>query len=224
VSASAVILAAGAGTRFGGAGNKVWALLAGQPLLWHGLAAFAACGAVDEIVIVIRSGDEERLASLPPVGLPLHRVVGGERRADSAWAGLSRAGGEYVLVHDGARPLVTPDLIQRVLAAARHHGAAVPILPVADTVRRARDQFLGSETLDRRDWVLIQTPQGFRRDLLLTAYAEAHHHGLDLPDDAAAVLSLGHPVATVPGDPANLKVTRPEDLTLAKRILAGSTP
>lgn len=224
MSASAVILAAGAGTRFGGGENKVWALLAGQPLLGHGLAAFAACGEVDEIVVVIRSGDEERLASLPPVGLPLAGVVGGERRADSAWAGLSRARGEYVLVHDGARPLVTPSLIQRVLAAARHHGAAVPVLPVADTVRRARDQFLESETLDRRDWALIQTPQGFRRDLLLAAYAEAHRRGLDLPDDAAAVLALGHAVATVPGDPANLKVTRPADLTLAKRILADSTP
>ncbi len=219
VAASGVVLAAGRGTRFGGEEGKVWAPLAGRPLLAHALGAFVHARAVDEIVVVVRSGDEGRAAGVVRgFPLPTRVVAGGERRLDSARAGVATAGGEFVLVHDGARPLASPDLVRRVLAAARRHGAAVPVVPVSDTVRYARDGFL-AETLDRSELVLVQTPQGFRRELLLAGYAEAERRGLDLPDDAAAVLLLGHPVAALPGDPANLKVTRPEDLILAERIL-----
>lgn len=217
---SAIILAAGVGTRFGAPEAKVWARLAGRPLLGHVIDAFARSGDVDELVVVVRAGDEHRLRDLPEVGVPLHVVHGGERRADSARAGLSQARGNYVLIHDGARPLVSPELIRRVLAAAGRHGAAVPILPVSDTVRYAHNSYLQNEPVDRTGLVRVQTPQGFRRDLLAQAYAQAV--GEDLPDDAAAVLALGHPVATVPGDPANLKVTWPEDLRLAERFLSAS--
>lgn len=223
VNTSAVILAAGRGARFGGEGNKAWAALAGRPLLGHSLAAFARWGEAGEIVLVVRAGEEPRATALArDLGRTVHVVTGGERRCDSARAGLAAATGEYVLVHDGARPLVSPDLIRRVSEAARRHGAAVPVLPMADTVRYARAGFLRRDAVDREGLVQIQTPQGFRRDLLLRAYAEAEREGVDLPDDAAAMLLLGHPVAVVAGDPANLKVTRPEDLDLAARLLAGS--
>lgn len=223
VTASAVILAAGAGTRFGGGENKVWALLAGRPVLAHVLGAFARSEVVDEIALVVRAGEEPRAAALvPEVGRPVRVVTGGERRQDSARAGIAVTRGEYVLVHDGARPLVTPDLIHRVLGAAQEHGAAVPVVSVPDTVRYARDGSLQPDAVEREGLVLIQTPQGFRRELLLAAYAAAERRGADLPDDAAAVFLLGHPVAAVPGHPANLKVTRPEDLVLAARLLAGS--
>ncbi|MBC7220467.1 2-C-methyl-D-erythritol 4-phosphate cytidylyltransferase [Candidatus Bipolaricaulota bacterium] len=219
VAASGVVLAAGRGTRFGGEEGKVWAPLARRPLLAHALGAFVCARAVDEIVVVVRSGDEARAAAVARgLSLPTRVVVGGERRLDSARAGVTVASGELVLVHDGARPLANPDLVRRVLTAARRHGAAVPVVPVSDTVRYAKEGFL-AETLDRSGLVLIQTPQGFQRELLLAGYAEAERRGLDLPDDAAAVLLLGRAVAAVPGDPANLKVTRPEDLILAERLL-----
>ncbi|GAB4304671.1 MAG: 2-C-methyl-D-erythritol 4-phosphate cytidylyltransferase [Candidatus Bipolaricaulota bacterium] len=219
VAVSGVILAAGRGTRFGGEESKVWALLAGRPLVVHTLGALAAANAVDEIVVVVRSGDEARAAAVARgLSLPTRVVVGGERRLDSARAGVTMAGGQLVLIHDGARPLASPDLVRRVLVAARRHGAAVPVVPISDTVRYAKEGFL-AETLDRSGLVLIQTPQGFQRELLLAGYAEAERRGLDLPDDAAAVLLLGRAVAAVPGDPANLKITRPEDLILAERML-----
>lgn len=220
MSVSGVILAAGSGTRFGGPEAKAWTHLAGRPLLWHAIDAFARSGGVDELVVVVRNQDKIRVASLPPVGVPVHAVVGGERRADSSLAGISASQGEVVLVHDGARPLVTPDLILRTLEAARRHGAAVPVLPLSDTVRYADAHFLKNGIVDRFGLVLVQTPQGFSRPVLVHAYAEASRQGLDLPDDAAAVLAVGHPVATVPGDPTNLKITRPEDLFLAERMLA----
>lgn len=219
MSVSGIILAAGAGSRFGGAESKVWAPLAGRPLVAHCVAAFAASHAVDEIIVVVSARDEQRLPELGPTAMPLHPVRGGERRADSAQAGLSRARGDCVLVHDGARPLVSPDLIRRVVAAAQQHGAAVPAVHVADTVRYVEAGFLAA-AVDRSGLVLVQTPQGFRRDLLAAGYAEAARRRLDLPDDAAAVLLLGHPVAVVPGDPANIKITWPGDLTLAARLLA----
>jgi len=222
VDTSAVILAAGRGTRFGGERNKVWTLLTGRPLLWHALHAFVQCRAVGEIVVVARPGEGADVAVLArESSVPAVVVVGGERRQDSALAGIEAACGEYVLVHDGARPLVSQALTHRVRDATRRHGAVVPIVPIADTVRYAGEGFLKHDSVDREGLVQIQTPQGFRRDLLLNAYAEAERQGLELPDDAAAVLALGHPVATVPGDPANLKITRPEDLILAERILAG---
>ncbi len=223
MDASAVILAAGRGARFGGERTKVWALLAGRPLLWHVLHAFVQCGAVDEIVVVTRPGEEGDVAALArEFSSPAVVVVGGERRQDSALVGIEAACGEYALVHDGARPLVSPVLIHRVLDAARRHGAVVPVVPITDTVRYAGEVFLKRDAVDREGLVQIQTPQGFRRDVLLKAYAEATAPGVALPDDAAAVLALDHPVATVPGDPANLKITLPEDLILAERILAGA--
>ncbi|MCR4391264.1 MAG: 2-C-methyl-D-erythritol 4-phosphate cytidylyltransferase [Candidatus Acetothermia bacterium] len=221
--ASGVILAAGRGERFGGGRNKVWAELAGRPLLHYPLRAFARSGAVNEVIVVARPGEErdvDRIAGAVP--LPVRVVPGGERRQDSARAGVEAARGEYVLVHDGARPLVSPELIRRVLAAAEAHGAAVPVLPVVDTVRYARGGYLALEPVTRDGLVHIQTPQGGRRELLLVAYTEATLRGLDLPDDAAALLALGQPVAAVPGDPENLKVTRPGDLALAARLLGES--
>lgn len=217
---SGVILAAGSGTRFGGPEAKAWAHLAGRPVLWHAIDAFARSGCVDELVVVVRGQDVARVASLPRVCVPLHAITGGKRRADSAVAGISATQGEVVLVHDGARPLVTPGLILRTLDAARCHGAAVPVLAVTDTVRYADTHFLKASAADRSGLVLVQTPQGFIRTLLLQAYAEASRHALDVPDDAAAVLAMGHPVATVPGDPMNLKITHPEDLLLAERLRA----
>ena len=219
MKASGVILAAGRGVRFGG--GKALVTLRGRPLLHWCAEAFAASGAVEELVVVARPGEEGEVANaLQGISLPARVVPGGERRQDSARAGVEAARGEYVLVHDVARPLVAPELIRRVLEAAREYGAAVPTVPVVDTVRYMDGRgFLRAEEVSRKGLVRIQTPQGFRRELLRAALEAAEREGLYLTDDAAALLAQGMPVAAVPGDPKNLKITHPEDLILAESLL-----
>jgi len=223
VHASGVILAAGRSERFRGRVNKVFVLLRGRPLLRWCVDAFLASGAVEELVVVARPGEEGQISALlSEVSLPVQVVLGGERRQDSARAGIEAARGEYVLVHDAARPLVSPELIRRVLKATEEHGAAVPVFPVVDTVRYVDERgFLRPEDVRRAGLVHIQTPQGFRRKLLLSALEHAEQQGLPLTDDASAVLALGRRVAAVPGSPENLKITHPEDLKLAESLLPG---
>lgn len=213
--ASGIILAAGRGERFGG--DKIFAELGGSPVLLHSVRAFLVAEVVEELIVVARPGMEFRVAALlQDLDFPVQVVTGGPRRRDSSLAGVEVAQGEYVLIHDAARPLVGAELIRRVLRAAEEHGAAVPVLPVVDTLRYAENGFLKPETLPRSGLVAIQTPQGFRRDLLLPALRASQE---DLPDDAAALLVRGIPVAVVPGDPRNLKITYPEDFTLAAVLL-----
>jgi 2-C-methyl-D-erythritol 4-phosphate cytidylyltransferase len=126
------------------------------------------------------------------------------------------AGADIVLVHDGVRPLVTQALIERVTEAARAHGAAVPVVPARDTIKRGGKGWLG-ETLDRSALFLAQTPQGFRADLLRRAHAQP---GPDAYDDGQLVERLGQAVASVPGDTANVKITTPEDIAIAQLLLS----
>jgi len=218
-----VILAAGRSERFRGRVNKVFVLLRGRPLLRWCVDAFIASGAVEELVVVARPGEEGQISALlSEVPLPVQVVLGGERRQDSARAGVEAARGEYVLVHDAARPLVSPELIRRVLKATEEFEAAVPVLSVVDTVRYVDERgFLRPDDVRRAGLVRIQTPQGFRRKLLLSALEHAERQGLPLTDDASAVLALGRRVAAVPGSPENLKITHPEDLKLAESLLPG---
>jgi 2-C-methyl-D-erythritol 4-phosphate cytidylyltransferase len=216
VRASGIILAAGRSERFGE--DKIFAELQGLPVLLHSVRAFLVAEVVEEIVVVARPGTEFRVAMLlQDLDFPIRVVTGGQRRRDSSLAGVEAACGEFVLIHDAARPLVSPELIKRVLASAEAHGAAVPVLPMVDTLRYVENGFLKPEVLPRAGLVAMQTPQGFRRDLLLPALKECDE---DLPDDAAALLSRGIPVAVVPGDRRNLKLTYPEDLALAQLFLS----
>src|SRR5262249_6131145 len=130
------------------------------------------------------------------------------------------SGVRFVVVHDGVRPFVTPDLVERVLAAARRAGAAVCGLPVRETVKRVRQDLVES-TLDREGLWTVQTPQAFRRDLLWEAHHKARRDGFVGTDDAVLVERLGERVAMVPGLPENLKVTTAQDLRIARRRLAG---
>lgn len=216
--ASGIILAAGRAERFGQ--DKIFLELGGIPVLLRSAQAFIASGVVEELVVVVRAGAESRAAALlAGLDLPVRVVTGGQRRRDSSLIGVETARGEFVLIHDAARPLVSAGLIRRVLLAAEKHGAAVPVLPVVDTLRYAEDGFLKPEVVPRSGLLAMQTPQGFRRALLLPALRAAD---ADLPDDAAALLLRGVPVAAVPGDPHNLKLTYPEDLELLS-LLAGRT-
>jgi len=218
-----VILAAGRSERFRGRVNKVFVLLRGRPLLRWCVDAFLASGAVEELVVVARPGEEGQISGvLCGVLLLVLVVLGGERRQVSARAGVEAARGEYVLVHDAARPLVSPELIRRVLKATEEFEAAVPVLSVVDTVRYVDERgFLRPDDVPRAGLVRIQTPQGFRRELLLSALEHAERQGLPLTDDASAVLALGRRVAAVAGGPENLKITHPEDLKLAESLLPG---
>ena len=201
--ATAVVPAAGSGDRFGGA--KLWADLSGQPVLaWVLQALGDPSSGIDELVVVIDPKEHRRVMELASSAAPrlgCRCTEGGARRQDSVAQGLRLCTREMVLIHDGARPGVTA------------------CVPVADSTALVRDDRL-VEVLPRAELGAIQTPQAFRRELLLRAHREATAAGRDADDDAALVMALGEPVAAVMGDPRNLKVTRTEDI-LALRSWLG---
>lgn len=215
----AVIVAAGRSARMGGI-DKIVAPLAGRPLLLHTLAAFEACAAVQRVVVVTATDRCNAIAALiAEAGCTkvVEVVPGGARRQDSVRAGLERLTDvEIVAVHDGARPLVTPALIAEGVSLAERTGAAVAAWPVAETLKRADASGRVQETIPRDGVWLIQTPQVFRRELLLAAYAATD---ADVTDDAMLVERLGQPVYLYRGAPENIKVTTPSDLTLAEALL-----
>jgi len=226
--AAAVIVAAGRGRRMGRGGNKVFLPLAGRPLLWWTLRAFEACPAIAGVVIVVGEGEEEDAGKIAARFAKIRAICpGGETRGQSVTAGLARlperaeAGGPLpiVAVHDGARPLVTPALIAACVETAAARGAALPALPITDTLKRVRPDGTVQATVERAGLYGAQTPQTFRRDLLLEAYARARAEGYEGTDDASLVERLGHPVPIVPGEPENLKVTVADDLPRAAAVL-----
>ncbi|HEU4759533.1 MAG TPA: 2-C-methyl-D-erythritol 4-phosphate cytidylyltransferase [Dehalococcoidia bacterium] len=219
VEVGAIVVAAGSGARMGGV-DKLFAPLAGRPLLAHTLAAFAACPAVDRLVLVLSSASLERgralLDEVAP-GRGWRVCAGGARRQDSVRLGLAALGAcEWVAVHDGARPLVTPELIRGGLEAACETGAAVPAVPLADTVKEAGPDGLVVRTLDRSRLYAVQTPQVFRYDLFFRAHREVT---AGVTDDAAMLEALGLPVKLFPGDRNNIKVTTPEDMRFVEALL-----
>jgi 2-C-methyl-D-erythritol 4-phosphate cytidylyltransferase / 2-C-methyl-D-erythritol 2,4-cyclodiphosphate synthase len=225
-----VVVAAGTSSRMGGI-DKLDAPLGGRPLLARTLAALASAPVVERIVIVTAEDRVEALRSRPWLPSIVTAVVpGGARRQESVAAGLAALDPDgrgddqrVVLIHDGARPLVSPELVERVARGAVAHGAAVPVLPVAETVKRiAGDVVL--ETVDRADLATAQTPQGFRRGVLRVAHAERDPFGsLEWTDEAALCESCTIEVHVVPGEPSNLKVTLPADLARAEAYFASPT-
>jgi 2-C-methyl-D-erythritol 4-phosphate cytidylyltransferase/2-C-methyl-D-erythritol 2,4-cyclodiphosphate synthase len=216
----AIVAAGGSGQRAGLA--KQWLALGGESVLRRSARLLAGCEQVDEVVVVVPPGEEARgAAELLGLGKGARVVAGGAARADSVRNGLAALPGcGVVLVHDAARPFATPDLVRRVAEAAAEGGAALAALPVTDTVKRATDDAAPrvAETLDRRTLWLAQTPQGFRRDLLLRGYAEAGAEASSATDECALVERLGAPVTLVPGEPGNFKITTPEDVGRARAL------
>ncbi len=215
---AAIIVAAGRGTRAGGDLPKQWRPLAGQPVVAHSMRAFA--GLVDQIVLVIHPDDHARAAAL---GTNTLLVEGGPTRDQSvrnALEALVNTGVTRVLIHDGARPLVSTSLIQRLISALDHHPAAAPALPVSDALWRGQDGRV-SGTEDRTALFRAQTPQAFHFAAILTAHRT--HHG-PAADDVAVARSAGIEVAIVSGDEDNLKLTYPTDFARAERLLKEQTP
>lgn len=223
VVADAVVVAAGRSERMGGH-DKLAADLAGRPVLAWSLSALSASPLVDRIAVV-RSA--EQAAAPRPAWFPdkvVAVVPGGTRRQESVAAGIraldgAAAAAGVLLVHDGARPLVSVALIDAVARAAAEHGAAIPVLPVAETLKRV-DGTAVTKTIDRSGVATAQTPQGIRWDVLRTAMARVPTDGaLELTDEAALLEAAGIPVHAVPGEAANRKITVAEDLAFAESRL-----
>lgn len=219
VNVGAVIVAAGRGSRMAGV-DKLLAPLASRPLLAHTLAAFQACPSVERVTLVMARGRLEEGRDLVRAhGFDKVAAVceGGEHRQDSARAGLEALGAcRWVVVHDGARPLVTPRLIEDGLAAAHETGAAICAVPLSDTLKQVTASGEVERTLERQGLWLAQTPQVFRYDLLLEAHSRAT---AEATDDAALVEAMGGRVRVYMGSPRNIKVTTPEDLALVRAML-----
>ena len=212
----AIITAAGESRRMGGI-DKVQALLGGKPLLARTIDAFQQCRLINQIVVVVNAENVEWCRRLVAgEGWPKVSDVcpGGERRQDSVAAGLERLTQcHWVVIHDGARPLVTVDLIERGLEAAGETGAAVAAVPVTDTIKVAGDDEIVRETPPRQNLWAVQTPQAFRIGIITEAY---HRANGDVTDDASLVERLGYKVKLYMGSYDNIKVTTPDDLALAE--------
>ncbi|MSR83720.1 MAG: 2-C-methyl-D-erythritol 2,4-cyclodiphosphate synthase [Candidatus Latescibacteria bacterium] len=214
-TAVAIIPAAGQGRRMGGEIPKQYLSLEGHPLLWHTLAALERSPLVQALILVVRPEDRPLAEQVARDFAKVRSLVaGGGERGDSVRAGLgaTTAGDGIILVHDAVRPFVSPSLIERVVAAAREWGAAVPALPVRETIKVVDDGRVVETPLRARLWG-AQTPQGFWRSLLLEACKK--YRGQPATDEAMLVEQLGHPVRVVEGEAANIKITTPEDLAWA---------
>lgn len=204
--------------------DKLWTELKGadgrmRPLLAYSIAAIQECESISQTVVVVAGARVDEAKALVEREAFTHVsavVAGGERRRDSVRAGLDELSGcEYVLIHDGARPLVTPQLIEGALVAAREAGAACVAIPVPDTVKTVSDGCIAG-TLDRTTMMLAQTPQAFRYDLLMDAHIRTT---ADATDDASMVEALDVAVRIVPGSSRNIKVTTADDLALVRALL-----
>ncbi len=218
---AAILAAAGRGQRFGSGENKVFASLAGKPLLYWSLLALERSPSIASVVVATGEEDLARVREEARFRKVATVCLGGAERSDTVRSGLRALphSATHVAVHDAARPLARPELIDRVVAAALEHGAALPALLVVDTLKRSTDGQATLQTVDRAGLFAVQTPQVFRRDWLEAAYAAAEKTGFAGTDDAAYVERLGYAVRLVAGDRDNLKVTLPEDLPRAEELL-----
>ena len=215
---TAVIVAAGTASRMRGI-DKMLAPLNGQPVLLRTVRALAASSRIGQIIIVTRDdlsasvralcGGEKKVCAV---------VLGGATRAESVLNGLRRVKTPVVAIHDGARPLVTPEVIDTAISAAEKTGAAAPAVPVRDTIKIAEDGMVRA-TPDRAALYAVQTPQVFATERIRAALADALEKALPLTDDCSAAEAAGLPVALTAGSEENIKITTPIDLVLAEAIL-----
>jgi 2-C-methyl-D-erythritol 4-phosphate cytidylyltransferase len=219
-SFAVIIPAAGSSTRFGGPRNKLLEPLAGRPVLARTVTAFLA--RPDVAQVILPTGLEE-LAQLLPADPRITICPGGQSRAHSVQNGLAAVTNsiEWVAVHDGARPLISQELIDRTLAVAVEHGAAVPALAVSLTIKQATGPLPArvERTVPRRDLWAMQTPQIMRRDALAQAFATCPIPLAQVTDDVQLIELAGGEVWLVPGDERNLKITTPIDLKVAESLL-----
>jgi 2-C-methyl-D-erythritol 4-phosphate cytidylyltransferase len=220
----AIIAAAGQGTRLGAERPKQFLELAGVPVIIHTLKRFEQCTSIQEVIVVLPAQDSSTFLALAGKYAlrKLARVVtGGATRAESVWRGLQSvraAAVEIVAVHDGVRPFVTAEEIERTVRAALESGAAILTAPVIDTIKEVNNSQV-VRTIERTRLQRALTPQCFRYELLRRAFEQSPELVASATDDSSLVESLGVTVTTVEGDARNIKITRPEDIALAENIL-----
>jgi 2-C-methyl-D-erythritol 4-phosphate cytidylyltransferase len=228
---TAILPAAGMGTRMGGETPKQFLELEGAPILLHTLRRLASCEAITEMIVATRGDEIERLRALcrkEQFRQPCRIVKGGATRQESVAAALATVADdvELVAVHDGVRPFVTTGQVARVIEEARKCGAAILGIPAMDTVKEVKrgslpeDIALITGTIPRERVVLAQTPQVFRTQLLKDAIARAAADGVNASDEAGLVERLGHVVHVVHGTERNIKITKPSDMELARFYLS----
>jgi 2-C-methyl-D-erythritol 4-phosphate cytidylyltransferase len=221
---SAIIVAAGKGTRMGANVDKLWLEVAGRPVVAHTWKKFNDAACVDEIILVVRDGMQTHFTELARkfnFQKPFRLVAGGAERQDSVWNGLAAISNktEIVAIQDAARPCTTTQLIADTIQAARETGAAVAAQPVTDTIKETADGKLISRTVDRSKLWSVQTPQTFRIEVIRKAISTAREKGLQLTDDTAACELIGQPVRLVQSATPNPKVTVPADLPFVESLL-----
>lgn len=227
---AAIVPAAGLGKRMGSDQEKQFLELAGKPIIVHTLMALSLNPNISEIYLVtlkekVEYGRRElvekyQLAKVSQI------VAGGAQRQDSVANGLLalQTIPDLILVHDGVRPLVSQDTINRVIAAAQEFGAAIAALPVKETIKAVDADGLVRHTLERSQLWTVQTPQVFRYQLFKEALKQAQQQNFYATDEAGLVERIGHPVKVVPGNPENIKITTPEDLAIAEYWLGKTAP
>lgn len=220
----ALITAGGKGQRMQSPTAKQFLLLAGVPILARTIGVFEACPVIDEILVIVPQEDmalvQTEIVERFEFKKVLKVVRGGRMRQQSVWNGLRaiKSDCSWVVVHDGVRPLINPRWIEAGLVQARETGAAIVAVPARDTVKRLTPE--GKlQTLQREEIWLAQTPQIFEFSLLRQAHRKAYQEKISGTDDASLVERLGHEVSLVPGDYGNIKITTPEDLTIAEALI-----
>ncbi len=219
----AIIVAAGDSRRMGF--DKLFAAIAGKTVIAHTLSAFEHANSVDGIVVVAREDRHDEIKTIvcdenfKKVG---SIIVGGKRRQDSVRAGLDHleSAARYVAVHDAARPLVTPEQIERLFQQCQIHGAASLAEPISDTLKRADADLVVTGSMDRQELYAMQTPQMFERALIDEAYRAVYAENILVTDEVSALERLGRKITLVLNDDFNFKITYPRDLPLAEFVLA----
>lgn len=210
----------------GGHIPKQFLSLGGVPILVHSLRVLEAVPAITYIILAVPETEREycldEIVTRYQISKVTKIVAGGERRQDSVRHGLMevRDGVDMVLVHDAVRPLITREVVERVIARATETGAAIAAIPMRDTVKRVGQEGMIDATIDRAPLWLAQTPQAFRTSLLREAHRKAHLERFHATDDAQLMEWMGFPVAVVEGSEENIKITRPQDLAVGEAILA----
>ncbi len=221
---AAIVPAAGRGSRMGLGRNKIWVKLGAKSVIYYSLRVLEDHPAIGRVVLVVSSNELSTASQLVQNEHFEKTTVteGGESRRDSVYRGLLclDPGIQWVVVHDGARPLIAPDLVDRVLEAAVQYGAALCAIPVTDTLKRADSEGYVTNTIERNALYHAQTPQAFARNLLVRGHESIEG---EAPDDAGLVERMGVRVRIVGGSPDNIKITRVEDLGLAETILSART-
>ena len=220
---SAIIPAAGQGTRMGSAIPKQFLLLQGKPILHHTLRAFEASGQVDSVILVVPEKDSAAAKKEWLLGYDIVKkiVVGGKERQDSVYNGFQAldADTDVVLVHDGVRPFVTGDMILRAIEAAKNFGAAITAILVNDTIKLADADGFVEKTVDRSGLWRVQTPQAFQYAVLNEAFQKAVQDSYYGTDEGSLLEYAGKKVKIIEGSEMNIKITRQEDLILGEAIL-----